>query len=590
MLRSPDRTTAALMVPLLLAAALTGVAAAQERSGDTEEGKPLFVERVEVNVVNVEVFVVDRQGRRVTGLTKDDFEILQDGEPVEITNFFAVAREEWMGRRAEEAAEDGGTELTPPSELPEEQQLNLVVYVDHFNIHPQNRKRALDDLEGFLEDRMYLGDRVMLMGYDGQLQVVQPFTRDWSQVREGLRKLSKAKALRPQENAERRQVLASLQIADQDDDPSLALSFVRSHIQERRLELRRSARALENTVRSMSGLPGRKALLYVSDGLPQRPGEDLYQYMADLFSDDDVTVTGPASGVNVTNSVIESLGQDEGQLFARINREANANQVTLYTVDARGSGGETDFGAELEGAVAEGAGRVALAAQRTVNYQEPLIDMAEATGGSSILNTFNLSDAFYRAGVDFDHFYSLGFRAPSAGDGEYHDVEVRVKRPGFQVRHRKGFVDKSPEQRVADRTLSSLVFEMESNPLGVQVAFGEPERQKRRVFHLPMLVRIPFSQVTLLPRGQVREGRLRIFLAVRDDDGGISDLQDFVHPVEVPADMLRQAMDKDIGFGRVLRVRPGTPVVAIGVWDELSGTESFVHMEVRVEKGAGEES
>jgi hypothetical protein len=47
----------------------------------------LFFETVSVNVVNVDVFVTDKAGNRVRGLTKDDFELYEDRKPVQISNF-----------------------------------------------------------------------------------------------------------------------------------------------------------------------------------------------------------------------------------------------------------------------------------------------------------------------------------------------------------------------------------------------------------------------------------------------------------------------------------------------------------------------
>jgi len=577
--------TAVLALAVLAATALLAAPAAlaQDAAADGAQigQAPLFVERVDVNVVNVEVFVTDDAGRRVTGLERDDFEILQDGKPVEISNFFAVARPSRLDLAIERGRDDGGAVLTPESDLPAEQQLNLLVYVDHFNLHPQNRKRALDELRGFLEDRMFQGDRVMLVGYDGQLDVVQPFTRDWNEVRNGLDRLGRMKALRPRDDAQRRQVLSTIRLAHEEDDAQMALSFVRSYVQEQQVELRRSTAALGKTVRAMAGLPGRRAVLYVSDGLPQRPGEELYEYMRELFGTNSIRGLSPSDFIDTS---IEALTQDETALFDQITRTANSQQVTFYTVDARGGTGDTSFGADVDGTLTEGGGRLALDSLHTLNLQEPLIEMAEATGGAAILNTFELEDAFYRTGADFDNFYSLGFQSPAAGDGEYHEVKVRVKRPGLKVRHRNGFVDKSPQQQVADRTLSSLIFEMESNPLGVQVDFGEPERKARREYHMPILVRIPFRDVTLLPNGEMEEGRIRIFLAVKDAEGGVSDMHEYTYPLQVPRDQVELARSKEIGYAATLKVSPGTPRVAIGVWDELSGTESFIHKSVQIEK------
>lgn len=50
-----------------------------------------FFESIDVNVVNVDVFVTDKKGNLVSGLKREDFEILEDKKPVQITNFYAVA-------------------------------------------------------------------------------------------------------------------------------------------------------------------------------------------------------------------------------------------------------------------------------------------------------------------------------------------------------------------------------------------------------------------------------------------------------------------------------------------------------------------
>jgi hypothetical protein len=137
-------------------------------AGLEAEPPPVFVERIDVEVINVEVFVTDGQGRPVTGLTREDFEILHDGKPVPISNFFTVSRRDRVAHELEGGAPPaaGSGSMTAPADLPEDQQLNLLVYVDHFNLRPQNRTRVLGTLGGFLEDRMFQGDRVMIVGYD----------------------------------------------------------------------------------------------------------------------------------------------------------------------------------------------------------------------------------------------------------------------------------------------------------------------------------------------------------------------------------------------------------------------------------------
>ena len=77
-----------LVILCLVGMAVVGLARAQDESLPHDEDS--FFETVDVNVVNVEVFVTDKQGNPVTGLTAADFEIFEDKRPVALTNFYEV--------------------------------------------------------------------------------------------------------------------------------------------------------------------------------------------------------------------------------------------------------------------------------------------------------------------------------------------------------------------------------------------------------------------------------------------------------------------------------------------------------------------
>ena len=557
-----------------------------------QEPASLFIERVDVDVINVEVFVTDKSGRRVTGLTPDDFEIYEDGRPVEISNFYAVAAEDRLMQdlaRDREMIRNGRPLRIGRPELPEDQQLNLMVYIDHYNLRPNTQARVLDQLEGFLEDRVAQGDNIMLVGYDRRIRVVQNFTQDNELIAAGLKKLSKVATHRQIDDLERRQVMLRMArfpsaqsgntIGSQTlagDDINVAYQLVRAYVERVRNDLRYTLNALQDVSSSLAGLPGRKAILYVSDGLPQRPGEALYQQMLDLFGN---SLPAGAGGRSL-DPFIEALEQDETHLLNRITQQANAHQVTLYTLDARGSGGGTDS-AEFADLSAGTGGHTTIDNIRKFNLQEPLIALANATGGSAILNTYAFENALGGVAQDFDSFYSLGYRSRHGGDGKYHKIDVKVKREGLRLRHRSGYLDKPEVERVADRTLSSLILSVEKNPLGVNIDFGVPEKEGRGKFLLPVLVRIPFRQITLLPDGEVEQGRLRIFMAVQDEDG-VSETHEFAYPLTVPREQLAAARDREIGYSASLKIRRGAPKVAVGVWDELSGTESYVHKSLLV--------
>ncbi len=545
----------------------------------------VFIDRVDVNVVNVEVFVTDKGGRRVADLTVDDFEIFEDDRPVEISNFYAVARQGVEAGFAEDRALV--TDQPPPArpELPDDQQLSLLVYVDNFNLRPASRNRVLNQMNGFLEDRIDQGDRVMLVTYNGRVDVIAPFSQDRQLLLDGVRKVRKMSGSRQLKEAERREAIRTMNraidsITDEGAALSTALDTAHAYIQGAQEDLEQSLRALRNTTRSLAGLPGRKAILYVSDGLAQNPGQDLYDHMVALFP------RNSAFRGRKVDVPLEITDYYQPEFFQNLVADANAHQVTIYTLDAGGSAaaGGMLFSAETETLGAVGAGTADLDSLREANLKSRMIDVAERTGGVAIRSTLNFDGALARVGDDFDSFYSLGYRSPRGGDDNYHRIEVRVKRPGLTVRHRAGYVDKPEEQRVADRTLSSLLLEVEKNPMEIGIDFGPTVKTGRNEFVLPIIIRIPVRDLALLPQGEMEQGQLRIFLAVRDEKGGISDLHEFPLPISFPADQLESVRGSaEIAYRTNLRLGKGTPKVAVGVWDELSGAESFVHKRVLVD-------
>ena len=107
-----------------------------------EAAPPQFGELIEVNVVNVDVLVTDRQGRPVTDLRREDFEVLEDGKRVEVTNFRVVtdgAPPAAGGPRPEAPSRPAPAAAGPGPQLPPEERLHLIVYVDNFNLEPAHR-------------------------------------------------------------------------------------------------------------------------------------------------------------------------------------------------------------------------------------------------------------------------------------------------------------------------------------------------------------------------------------------------------------------------------------------------------------------
>src|SRR5262249_16784828 len=143
---------------------------------------------------NVDVYAADKDGHRVTGLRQDDFELLEDGKKVAISNFEAVE----AGPSSHAATSSPSTHATHGAPATAENGprdgLSLVVYFDDYNIHAAHRARAIQQLRELLTQQLDPGTRVMLVTDDPGLHVRFPFTRDPAVIAKGLQEIETATA------------------------------------------------------------------------------------------------------------------------------------------------------------------------------------------------------------------------------------------------------------------------------------------------------------------------------------------------------------------------------------------------------------
>lgn len=544
---------------------------ASEASSPTPEDFEPFLDTVDVRVVNVDVIVTDKKGEPVTGLGRDDFELIENRRPVPITNFYAVER----GRPAvAPAAADaaGGPAIPLPSPLaessiPEAQRLHLVVYVDNFNIRPLNRNRILGEVGYFLSSELDREDRVMLVSYDRSLKIRQPFTSDPRLIARSLEELERVTGHAVSRDDERRRALEAI---DQASSVGQAAAHARMHAESVENDLRFSIGALKELIGTLAGLPGRKAILYVSDGLPMVPGQDVYYAVDARFS-------GQGGG----GVLSDSFSYDASRDFRELANLANANRVSFYTVDAAGLRMQSSFAAQN----ARSSISPMVDSSFNSNHQSPLRYLAETTGGQAIINTNRVLPGLQRVARDFDTYYSLGFAPAHAANGRYHRLEVRVKdRRDLVVRHREGYRDKTIEARMTDGTIAALHFDNEQNPLAARILFGETLPHEGRHFRVAIDVEVPIGRLVLIPHGDHHRARIRLFVAARDSDGDSSAVQQLVVPISIPSDELELARGQLYRYSLPILLRSGPHRVAIGVRDELGGEESFVT--ARVTPGA----
>lgn len=575
---SPSHLLCCLVTALLLPVP----ASVPAQTADSESEQPVgrFVDTVDVSVINVDVYVTDRKGNPITGLTQGDFELRVDGRPVKIANFYAV--EESSSRPAETATappadDDTPSTAAPPAAeapppppataaepTPESQQLWMVIYVDNVNLTPLHRNRVLRQMRQFLDRTIDEGDHVMVLSHDRTLNVRQPFTSDAQAVTRALLDLETASGQDSATENEREDILHAIDAAE--DRGAVALR-VREHARARRNDMLFTLDALNESVRSLAGLPGRKAVVHVSDGLPLTPGRDLFYAVQQAFND--------------YGALANSMEFNLERRYDELTNTANANRVSFYTVDAGGLELHTGIAAENQARAPDADLQSTVGGIHESNVQDSLRRMAQRTGGTAILNRNDVGPALDKVAAGLGSYYSLGFTRGMLEDGRYHEIEVDVRRKGVVVRHREGFREKNADTRMREAVEASLRHGLESNPIGVKVQMASA-RQREDNFVLPLTVRIPLGEVLLVPQGEVHVGRLMIYFSSYDRDGQLAPVQQVPLPLEIPNGDLDDARRKVWTFQQELLLRPGQQRIAVAVRDELANRSSVIASTVTV--------
>ena len=517
-----------------------------------------FSESIQVSVVNLDVFVTDAAGKPVPGLRQEDFTVLEDGKPVEVSNFSA---ESGRPGAAVPATVVAGSAPAAASQAPADQRLRLVVFVDDVNLSAANRSRVLQSAGRFLHTELKPGDQVMLVRYDEKLEVRQPFTSDLARLDADLAALLALPTDVRKYSLSLGQVREELAQAVEDGEglgsPTAEAAMSNWAAQESSA-VRGALNALDSLVISLAGVPGRKAVLYVSDGLPLVPGLDIFTNYSRVAD-------------RPTNHSWNTSAQrfDLTRRFREVAAHASRDRIVLYPIEAYGTRTTTS---SLIGSVA------------LENRQNGLRLLAEETGGRPLLNAANVPEALARMGEDFSAYYSLGYQPQRAGDAAEHRIEVRVRARGIaQVRYRRWSRDKPVREAIAERTLAAMRFGAEENPLAasVEVVPG------RKAGESLLRVRVPLARLYLEPQGESRQGHLRFYVAA--GGGGRSTAVRETRPATVNVAEAEAATGKlyDYTHDIALSLPPGSYALGLAVRDEKGAVISYLHKDFAVAAAPG---
>jgi VWFA-related protein len=401
---------------------------------------PPVVFKVETSYVEVDAVATDRQGNLVRGLTKDDFEVFEDGKLQKIDVFTSVDIPSVPQRPFLAADRPISTDVK--TNAPSVAGRLYVLVLDDLDTSALRSQYVVKSARQFVERHMAANDLAAVVYTSGRGDASQEFTSDRRLLIAAIEKfagrklqsltLAKADQFYHQHMME---VEANSSSADDPDNNGQPTSgtirgpngypdittdpddFERGY---RAQEVLRSLKTLAET---LSGVRGRrKAVLFFSEGIDY----PIYDIFGSQAATDVVIATKDA-----------------------ITAAARAN-VSFFTIDPRGlvgmSAEEIDLNANLDPTQKFDAHGLV---EEMRLSQDSLRTLAEETGGIAAVNSRNDAPIFERIVRATSTYYVLGYYpVENRRDGAFHKIEVRVKRPGLRVTARKGYA--SPRGRTRD--------------------------------------------------------------------------------------------------------------------------------------------
>lgn len=421
---------ARLFLPLVLAAAWTLAGAAQQPpraapsppaqqpppqgpGAQQPQQPPIF--RTAVNLVRVDVIVTDGRGAPVSTLTQHDFEIFEDGQRQTIDSFKLVEVSQTPPPDAE-PPRPIRTQFDQESEAARPDVRLFVIMFDDYHVRRGSAMVVRQPLIRFIQQQISPLDLVALMYPLTPVSDVR-FTRNREAVVSAIEKFDGRKFIYdPRNEFEERYAYY----------PAATVEYIRNQV---------SLSALRGLVTYLGSLrEGRKAVILVSEGYTNNLPPQLNDPVAAFPG-----VNNPARrrpGVDTDDPRADAArffnNADIMTDLREVYDAANRSNTAIYALDPRGL-------APFEYDINEG-----VALQRDQQQLKETLDtlhvLADETDGRAIVNSNDLDAGLRQIVRDSSAYYLLGYYSAEApADGKFHEIKVRVKKPGVQVRARKGY-------------------------------------------------------------------------------------------------------------------------------------------------------
>lgn len=444
------------VISLILFVSLVASTFAQQKpTNNSQQPRPTPIEddetvRITTNLVQVDAVVTDKDGRQVTNLNLNDFEILEDGKPQKITNFSYISSGSSTATPEQKSPSTRAVKDAvppPPRRLKSDARRIMALVVDDLGLDFDSTVFVRDALKKFVAEEVQSDDLVAIFRTGKDAGVLQQLTTDKQQLYEAIARLR-------YNNMGREGIDAFMPIEPyllpQETFSGAAIKDQSAVTNDDVFEEFRSLisatgtlGALNLVIRGLSKLPGRKSVVLFSNGLDFSIDQSLRD-----------------------NSKYPSAGQTIERAQLLID-QANRASVVIYSVDPRALEAPFNIRDNFAGRSPDQIAS-ALQARRKLTFfkQAGLRELADRTGGFFIGNTNDIKPGLRRIAADLEGYYLIGYRPGEStfdsktGQRRFHRLEVKVKTRGLRVRTRAGFFsvpDKNDRPLQGDSLAEALI-------------------------------------------------------------------------------------------------------------------------------------
>ena len=514
------------------------------------------VVKITTNLVQVDA-VVTKDGKPVTNLTAEDFEIYEDGKRQNITSFAYISNvPDSAPQPVAEETKKPATVVPFGQVKPNETRRTVAFVVDDLGLSAESMYQVKKQLRKFVTEQLQPNDLVAIIRTSGEMGALQQFTND-------KRILTRAVDQLRWNLCSRVGIHVLPPTQEFDNGPNLC--GVRSY--------RVSLKSLRFIVDAMGYLPGRKSLVLLSDDQPTETQDPF------------LTRPGAANASGINREDDTSMPGDDTINFTaslqKIAEKAIRSSVVIYSVDTQGlqytgpTAADT-FGSSISRNPQQIGNLMSTRARMLSQRRQGGELIAKQTGGFQIRNSNSYE--FNRIMEDQNGYYLLGYRpTEETFNRSFHHIKAKVKRSGMSLRTRYGFFGVTEED--AERTKRPSTQDLTNLALASPFTAQDIEVDMTSFFVddtagnalVRSFVHIDAKNLTFTPVDGRQQASIELHGIVFGDNGAVAQQIKRGATLMLTESEYRQAVTNGIGLSFDMPVRrPGAYQARLAVRDRAS--------------------